>query len=149
MHFLLAGKVLLSLETQTEMSMEYDSTECEFWCQIAKVRSTEQFVGLTCKQRDTHSWENVRGCACTEQRAFLREYVTTVTTMSSEGAKSACLVVWLAGHKATKKKEKQEKGNVNQATRGKPMPFPVQKQLKGNANRATQRITLLLKPVTN
>lgn len=48
MHFLLAGKVLLSLETQTEMSMEYDSTECEFWCQIAKVRSTEQFVGLTC-----------------------------------------------------------------------------------------------------
>ena len=26
------------------MSMEYDSTECEFWCQIAKVRSTEQFV---------------------------------------------------------------------------------------------------------
>jgi len=29
MHFLLAGKVLLSLETQTEMSMEYDSTECE------------------------------------------------------------------------------------------------------------------------
>ncbi len=53
MHFLLAGKVLLSLETQTEMSMEYDSTECEFWCQIAKVRSTEQFVGLTCKQRDT------------------------------------------------------------------------------------------------
>ena len=45
MHFLLAGKVLLSLETQTEMSMEYDSTECEFWCQIAKVRSTEQFEG--------------------------------------------------------------------------------------------------------
>ena len=26
------------------MSMEYDSTECEFWCQIAKVRSTEQFA---------------------------------------------------------------------------------------------------------
>ena len=41
------------------------------------------------------------------------------------------------------------KGNANQATRGKPMPFPVQKQLKGNANRVTQRITLLLKPVTN
>ena len=41
------------------------------------------------------------------------------------------------------------KGNVNQATRGKPMPFPVQKQLKGNAKRATQRITLLLKPATN
>ena len=41
------------------------------------------------------------------------------------------------------------KGNANQATRGKPMLFPVQKQLKGNANRATQRITLLLKPVTN
>ena len=48
---------------------------------------------FTCKQRDTHSWENVRGCACTEQRAFLREYVTTVTMMSSEGAKNACLVV--------------------------------------------------------
>ena len=77
MHFLLAGKVLLSLETQTEMSMEYDSTECEFWCQIAKVRSTEQFVGLLCKQRDTHS----------------REYVTTVTMMSSVGAKNACRVV--------------------------------------------------------
>ncbi len=41
------------------------------------------------------------------------------------------------------------KGNANQATRGKPMLFPVQKQLKGNANRVTQRITLLLKPVTN
>ena len=93
MHFLLAGKVLLSLETQTEMSMEYDSTECEFWCQIAKVRNTEQFVGLLCKQRDTHSRENVRDCACTELRAFLREYVTTVTMMSSVGAKNACRVV--------------------------------------------------------
>ena len=41
------------------------------------------------------------------------------------------------------------KGNANQATRGKPMLFPVQKQLKGNANRVTQRITLLLKPATN
>ena len=29
----------------------------------------------------------------TEQRAFLREYVTTVTMMSSEGAKNACRVV--------------------------------------------------------
>ena len=121
MHFLLAGKELLSLETQTEMSMEYDSTECEFWCQIAKVRSTEQFVGLLCKQRDTHSWEKVRGCACTEQRAFLREYVTTVTMMSSAGAKNACLVV--------------QHGLVRSP--------------KGNANWATQRITLLLKPVTN
>lgn len=94
MHFLLAGKVLLSLETQTEMSMEYDSTECEFWCQIAKVRSTEQFVGLTCKQRDTHSWENVRGCACTEQRAFLREYVTTVTMMSSARSEECVSSCW-------------------------------------------------------
>ena len=41
------------------------------------------------------------------------------------------------------------KGNANQATRGKPMLFPVQKQLKGNVNRVTQRITLLLKPATN
>ena len=41
------------------------------------------------------------------------------------------------------------KGNANQATRGKPMLFPVQKQLKGIANRVTQRITLLLKPATN
>ena len=124
MHFLLAGKVLLSLETQTEMSMEYDSTECEFGCQIAKVRSTEQFVGLTCKQRDTHSWENVRGCACTEQRAFLREYVTTVTMMSSEGAKNACRVV------------------QHGLARSHQAP-------KGNVNRATQRITLLLKRATN
>ena len=132
MHFLLAGKVLLSLETQTEMSMEYDSTECEFWCQIAKVRSTEQFVGLTCKQRDTHSWENVRGCACTFCKIFrcractkhlenFAEYVTTVTTMSSEGAKNACLVV----------------------------QHGLARSPKGNANRATQRITLLLKPATN
>ena len=124
MHFLLAGKVLLSLETQTEMSMEYDSTECEFWCQIAKVRSTEQFVGLLCKQRDTHSRENVRDCACTELRAFLREYVTTVTMMSSVGAKNACRVV------------------PHGLTRSPQAP-------KGNVNRATQRITLLLKPATN
>ena len=34
----------------------------------------------------------------TEQRAFLREYVTTVTMMSSEGAKNACRVV---PHRAT------------------------------------------------
>ena len=53
MHFLLAGKELLSLETQTEMSMEYDSTECEFWCQIAKVRSTKQFVGLMRANNET------------------------------------------------------------------------------------------------
>ena len=145
MHFLLAGKVLLSLETQTEMSMEYDSTECEFWCQIAKVRSTEQFVGLLCKQRDTHSWENVRDCACTELRAFLREYVTTVTMMSSVGAKNACRVV---PHGLTRSHQ-APKGNVNQVTRGKPMPFPAQKQLKGNVNRAIQRITLLLKRATN
>ena len=124
MHFLLAGKVLLSLETQTEMSMEYDSTECEFWCQIAKVRSTEQFVGLLCKQRDTHSRENVRDCACTELRAFLREYVTTVTMMSSVGAKNACRVV------------------PHGLTRSPQAP-------KGNVNRATQRITLLLKRATN
>ena len=69
-------------------------------------------------------------------------YVTTVTMMSSEGAKNACLVVQ---HGLAR----SPKGNANQATRGKPMPFPAQKQLKGNANRATQRITLLLKPVTN
>ena len=113
MHFLLAGKVLLSLETQTEMSMEYDSTECEFWCQIAKVRSTEQFVGLTCKQRDTHSWEKVRGCACTICMQIIGYYVTTVTMMSSEGAKSACLVVWLEGHKATKRQRKRRKRNYS------------------------------------
>ncbi len=39
------------------------------------------------------SEECVSRCACTEQRAFLCEYVTTVTMMSSEGAKNACRVV--------------------------------------------------------
>ena len=102
MHFLLAGKVLLSLETQTEMSMEYDSTECVSRC-AARAGAEPQ------RQRKPGNPANH--------------------------------VAFKAGNKL--------KGNANQATRGKPMLFPVQKQLKGNANRVTQRITLLLKPATN
>ena len=69
--------------------------------------------GAICRtyvQTTRHAFGEIFRCrACTKHLENFAEYVTTVTTMSSEGAKSACLVVWLAGHKATKKKEKQEK----------------------------------------
>lgn len=44
------------------------------------------------KQRDTQSPKPVVGCACTKPTAGLGDYVTTVTMMSTEGAKNACLV---------------------------------------------------------
>ncbi|MFR1415531.1 MAG: hypothetical protein ACLSTL_02230, partial [Eubacterium sp.] len=62
---------------------------------------------------------NLLHCACTICMQIIGYYVTTVTMMSSAGAKNACLVV----------------------------QHGLARSPKGNANRATQRITLLLKPV--
>ena len=72
-----------------------------------------------CKQRDTHSWEHVRGCACTKLRACLREYVTTVTMMSFEEAKNACRVAKQGAKKATKTGESSKSGCLSTLQGGK------------------------------
>ena len=91
---------------------------------------------------------NLLHCACTICMQIIGYYVTTVTMMSSVGAKNACRVVphGLTRSPQAPKQRKpgnpanyvafkagnKLKGNVNQVTRGKPMPFPAQKELKGN-----------------
>ena len=61
-------------------------------------------------QTTRHAFGEIFRCrACTKHLENFAEYVTTVTTMSSEGAKSACLVVWLAGHKPAKRQRKRRK----------------------------------------
>ncbi|MCI5494729.1 MAG: hypothetical protein MR407_00110 [Roseburia sp.] len=46
-------------------------------------------------QTTRHAFGKILRCrACTKHRENFIEYVTTVTTMSAEGTKSACHVVW-------------------------------------------------------
>ena len=61
---------------------------------------------------------NLSHCACTICVQICVYYVTTVTTMSSEGAKSASLVVWLAGHLATERQRKRRKSKKKVAFEG-------------------------------
>ena len=70
--------------------------------------------------------------ACTKHLENFAEYVTTVTTMSSEGAKSACLVVWLEGHKATKRQRKRRKSNKKVAFAGHKATKRQRKRRKSN-----------------
>ena len=77
-------------------------------------------------QTTRHAFCKIFRCrACTKHLENFAEYVTTVTTMSSEGAKSAWLVVWLEGHKATKRQRKRRKSK-------KKLPLTGARRLKGS-----------------
>ena len=58
------------------------------------IRSLSGWCDFLCRETMRHAIGKILRChACTKHRKKFNDYVTTVTMMSSEGAKNACLVV--------------------------------------------------------
>ena len=116
------------------MSMEYDSTECEFWCQIAKVRSTKQFVGLM-SQTARHAFVGTCPWLCLHKAAGIFARICDDCHDDELRRSEECV---------SRCEARSPKGNVNRRIQQIRLPFELARSPKGNVNRRIQQIRLPL-----